>query len=95
MIVEWNPQASEDRDRIFDYIAADNPGAALELDDRIGELTSALPEHPELYKPGRVRGTREMVLTPNHVLVYRVERPAGVIEIVRIIGARQDYPKGK
>ncbi|MEM5372615.1 type II toxin-antitoxin system RelE/ParE family toxin [Paraburkholderia azotifigens] len=95
MIVEWRPKACEDRSRLFDYIAQDNPTAALELDDRIERQTDALPARPELYKPGRVRGTREMVLTPNYVLVYRIRKQVGVIEIVRIIGARQRYPRGK
>ena len=91
MIVEWRPKAREDRDNLFDYIAQDNPRAALELDDRIEVQTDALPKHPELYKPGRVRGTREMILTPSYVLVYRIKKRAGVIEIVRIIGARENY----
>ncbi|MDB5782202.1 type II toxin-antitoxin system RelE/ParE family toxin [Caballeronia mineralivorans] len=95
MIVEWREMAREERIGLFDYIAEDNPSAALELDDKIARQTDALPEHPELYKPGRVRGTREMVLTSNYVLVYRIKKQAGVIEIVRIIGARQRYPKGK
>lgn len=95
MIVEWRAIAREDRSNLFDYIAQDNPSAALDLDDRIERQTGALPERPELYKPGRVRGTREMVLAPNYVLVYRVRKKAGVIEIVRIVGARQNYPKGK
>ncbi len=93
MIVEWRPKAREDRHDLFDYIAQQNPTAALELDDRIEVQTDALPQHPELYKPGRVRGTREMILTPNYVLVYRIKKQAGAIEIVRIIGARQDYPQ--
>ncbi|MBB0213461.1 type II toxin-antitoxin system RelE/ParE family toxin [Ralstonia pickettii] len=84
MIVEWRAQAREDRSNIFDYIADDNP-------DRIAQQTDALPEHPELYRVGRMRGTREMVLAPNYVLVYRVLTRAGIIEIVRIVGARQDY----
>lgn len=95
MIVEWRAKAREERHGIFDYIAADNPVAALELDDEIERKTEALPEHPELYRPGRVRGTREMVLGPNYILVYRVLKQADIIEIVRIVGARQDYPKGK
>lgn len=93
MIVEWSPQASEDRDRIFDYIATDNTVAALELDDQIGELTSALPEHPELYRPGRVRGTREAVVTENYLIVYRVKREH--VEILRVLHARQQWPSGK
>ena len=85
----------EERQGLFDYVAEDNPSAALELDDKIARLTDALSEHPHLYKPGRVRGTREIVLTPNYVLVYRIQKKADIIEIVRIIGARQNYPKGK
>ena len=95
MIVEWRAMAREERISLFDYIAEDNPSAALDLDDKIARLTDALPERPELYKPGRVRGTREMVLTANYVLVYRIQKKAGVIEIIRIIGARQNYPKNK
>ncbi|WP_429501143.1 type II toxin-antitoxin system RelE/ParE family toxin (plasmid) [Robbsia andropogonis] len=93
MIVEWRALASEERERLFDYIAADNPAAAMELDDKIERQTDALVERPELYKVGRVKGTREMVLTSHYVLVYRVRKQAGVIEIVRIIGARQNYPR--
>lgn len=93
MIVAWRALASEDRENLFDYIAADNPYAAIELDDRIERQTDALIERPELYKVGRVKGTREMVLTSHYVLVYRVRKQAGVIEILRIIGARQDYPR--
>ena len=58
MIVEWRAKAREDRSNIFDYIAEDNPTAALELDDRIEQQTDALPERPELYRVGRRRGTR-------------------------------------
>ena len=79
----------------MDYIAQDNPTAALELDDRIAQQTDALARHAQLYRVGRMRGTREMVLTPNYVLVYRIKKQIGVIEIVSIIGARQDYPKRK
>jgi addiction module RelE/StbE family toxin len=91
LIVEWRARAHEDRSRIFDYIAADNPTAALELDDEIEKKTDALPEHPEKYRIGRVRGTREMVLGPNYVLVYRILKRKAIIEIVRIVGARQNY----
>ncbi|OTP72177.1 type II toxin-antitoxin system RelE/ParE family toxin [Caballeronia sordidicola] len=95
MIVEWRALALDDRSNLFDYIAEDNPSAALELDDKIERLTGALPERPELYKPGRVRGTREIILTPNYVLVYQLKKKAGIIEIIRIVGARQNYPHKK
>jgi toxin ParE1/3/4 len=95
LIVEWRAKAREERHNIFDYIAADNPVAALELDDEIERKTETLPEHPELYRAGRMRGTREMVLGPNYILVYRILKNDGIIEIVRIVGARQVYPEKK
>ncbi|WP_331458202.1 type II toxin-antitoxin system RelE/ParE family toxin [Burkholderia savannae] len=56
MIVEWRALAWEDRRNLFDSIAADNPIAASELDDRIGQLAEVLRTHPELYPAGRVGG---------------------------------------
>jgi addiction module RelE/StbE family toxin len=91
LIVEWRARAREDRSKHFDYIAEDNPAAALEFDDEIEAKTDALPEHPELYRIGRMRGTREMVLAPNYILVYRILKRKAVIEIVRIVGARQSF----
>lgn len=93
MIVEWRAQAREDLAKLIEWIAADSPLAALEMDERIEQQTDALPENPELYRVGRVRGTREMVLTPNVILVYRIRRRLDIVEIVRIVGARQNYPK--
>ncbi|WP_350029166.1 hypothetical protein [Caballeronia sp. ATUFL_F1_KS39] len=52
---------------MFEYIAEDNPTAAIELDDEIGRKTDALPLHREKYRIDRVRGTREMVLALNGV----------------------------
>jgi toxin ParE1/3/4 len=93
LIVEWRPRAREDLASLIEWIATDSPVAALEMDERIERQTDALPENPELYRIGRVRGTREMVLTANAILVYRIRSRLKIIEIVRIIGARQNYPK--
>jgi plasmid stabilization system protein ParE len=38
----WRPAARQDRAAIMDYLAADNPVAALELDELIEEKTQAL-----------------------------------------------------
>lgn len=86
----WRPMAYEDRAKIMDYIAQDNPGAALELDEEIEAKTDALVSHPKLYKPGRMKGTREMVIRPNYVVVYR-EAPAEVT-ILRVLHAAQQWP---
>lgn len=82
--------AYEDRVSIMDYIAQDNPSAALELDEEIEAKTNALTSHPKLYKPGRMKGTREMVIRPNYVVVYR-ETPAEVT-ILRVLHAARQWP---
>ncbi len=76
MRLAWRPQALADRDAIMNYIAKDNPTAAIALDDD--------------YKPGRLRGTREIVVQPNYVMIYRIQ--ADVLEILRVLHARQQWP---
>lgn len=90
MRLVWRPMAVEDRASIMEYIAQDNPGAALELDEEIEAKTDALVSHPKLYKPGRIKGTREMVIRPNYVVVYR-ETPAEVT-ILRVLHVAQQWP---
>ncbi|CAN0617692.1 toxin ParE1/3/4 [Burkholderia multivorans] len=88
----WNPKAYEDRAAIIDYIGQDNPAAALELDELQEERTEALPLHAELYRPGRVPGTRELVIAPNYLLVYRIRQAEGIVEILRVLHARRQWP---
>jgi toxin ParE1/3/4 len=72
MRLVWRPMALADRDTIMDYIAQDNPAAAIELDDEFEAKAEQARQSPTLYKTGRVRGTREIVVRPNYVMVYRM-----------------------
>lgn len=47
-------------------------------------------EHPYMYRTGRLSGTREAVVHPNYVLVYRVGTDA--VEIVNVLHSRRQYP---
>lgn len=38
--------AEQDRSRIYDYVEANNPTAALTLDDLFSEKTARLADHP-------------------------------------------------
>lgn len=41
-------------------------------------VRSNIRQRPTLYKTGRVRGTREIVVRPNYVMVYRIEEDGRV-----------------
>lgn len=75
--------------KIIDYIADHNLAAAIELTQAIEAATTALPENPHLYRFGRVPGTREIVVRPNYLVIYRVTNQ---IDILAALHARQKYP---
>lgn len=64
--LEWSAFALADRNTIFDYIEADSPQAAITVDERIREQTETLARFPESGRPGRVEGTRELVIPAHH-----------------------------
>jgi addiction module RelE/StbE family toxin len=86
----WRRIAERDRDRIFDRIAKENPRAAIELDMQFEENAALALQRPNLYKPGRVRDTREIVTRPNYVMVYRAD--VSGITILRVLHARRKWP---
>lgn len=93
MIVVWRPAASRDRESIFDYIAQDNPHAALDLDEEFEAKAAQLAEHPKLYRPGRIKGTREMVVRPNYIVVYALA--GDQVQILRVLHAAQQWPPNR
>ncbi|WP_414898526.1 type II toxin-antitoxin system mRNA interferase toxin, RelE/StbE family [Rhodovulum sp. YEN HP10] len=68
--LEWKAPAVADLLAIVDYISDDNPDAALALMEEIQDKVAQLPAHPKRCRPGRVEGTRELVVRPNYIVVY-------------------------
>lgn len=90
LIVKWTDEAKTGLYTLLAFIAERNPVAAEALLQRIEESVIPLAEHPYLFRSGRVNGTREMVVHPNYIVVYRVL--VAHIEIVGVLHARQEYP---
>lgn len=92
MTLEWSALALGDRDAIFDYIEAESPRAAIEIDFRIREAVGRLAEFPGSGRPGRIDGTREWVIagTP-YVAVYRIAGNA--LRILRVLHGAQEWPE--
>lgn len=90
MQVIWRARARASLATIIRYVAEKDPQAARKLMERLESAILPVAEHPYLYRPGRVPGTRELVAHPNYVLVYQVafER----IEVIDVMHARQQYP---
>ena len=79
LALEWREAARADVLAIVDYISDDNPDAAQRLKDEIEDKVSKLRERPQLYRSGRVTGTREMLVRPNYIVVYAKNALAVVI----------------
>ena len=89
-VLEWRETARADLLAIVDHISDDNPDAAQRLKDDIEIKVAMLPDHPELYRTGRVPGTREMVVRSNYLVVYTQNVRA--ISILRVLHAAQQWP---
>ena len=91
MTVRWSPDAATDFAGIVEYIRQQNPSAADRVARAIIESVTSLESFPERGRNGRVKDTRELVLTPlPFVLVYRVKHRA--VEIVRVLHGSQRWP---
>ena len=88
----WRPMALADRNAIMDYIAQDNPAAAADLDAEFEAKAESARQRPTLYRAGRVRGTREIVVRPNYIMVYRVEKGGDSLAVLRVLHAAQQWP---
>jgi toxin ParE1/3/4 len=85
------PEAEKDLDQISDYIANDNPQAALRLLGRIEERCQRLAEMPET---GRARdelaeGLRSGIVG-NYVIFYRLDDEG--IQVIRVLHGSRDLP---
>lgn len=91
MKIRWSPDAADDLSHILQHIRAENPSAALRVAQRIRESIVTLKRFPRLGRPGRLEGTRELVLSPfPFLIVYRVKEE--IIEIARILHGAQRWP---
>jgi plasmid stabilization system protein ParE len=74
------------------YIAAEDAAAARLVVKRVFDAVALLPGQPGLGRPGRVPGTRELVVHKTRYIVpYRVR--GQVIEILRVFHTSRRLPE--
>ena len=83
MQVRWLRAALRNLDDEASYIANDSPQAAQLVVQRVLRTVALLAEQPGLGKPGRVPGTRELLVPKTrYVVPYRVR--GNLVEVLRV-----------
>ena len=93
MIPVWSPEAIDDLAALRAYIAKDDPAAAQRVALRIVEsVEMLLSENPDVGRPGRVPGTRELVISRTPFIVpYRVRGQS--IQVLRVYHGACRWPE--
>jgi addiction module RelE/StbE family toxin len=90
--VRWLKRALKNLDEEAEYIARDNPQAAARIVERIATSVDRLATHPASGRPGRVPGTRELVISgAPYVVPYLVRDET--VEILRVFHAASKWPE--
>ena len=90
MRVIWTPEAQQDRADIWDYIADENPRAAIRMDRFFGNAAARLTTHPKRGRPGNIPGTRELIPHKNYRLVYEIDQET--VWILALVHAARLWP---
>lgn len=91
MRVRWLRTALRNLEQAAAHIARDDPAASIRVVGRIREAVDHLARHPWLGRPGRVPGTRELVVAGTPYLVpYRVQEDE--VLILRVLHGAQRWP---
>ena len=92
MRVRWPPTALRNFDEEASFIATDDSVAARLVVERVLEAVAQLAEQPGLGRPGRVHGTRELVVSKTRYIVpYRVR--GDTVEILRVFHTSRRLPE--
>jgi len=90
--IGWSELALEQLRAAYDYVAIDNAMATERMVERIFSAVEFLEQHPNLGRPGRVEGTRELVVTRTpFVIAYRLQR--NHLQILAVLHAARKWPK--
>jgi toxin ParE1/3/4 len=89
--LRWTRVARTDINAAYDYVAVDSAGAADQFLERVQQAGGMLLRHPMAGRPGRIPGSRELVVagTP-WIIPYRIRR--GFVDILAIIHGARKWP---
>ena len=91
MKIVWSRRAIRHLVRLREFIKNNSEQNAAFVAKRILEAVDLLQRHPEMGRPGRIVGTRELVVpgTP-YIIPYRVRRER--LELIAVFHGHQKWP---
>ncbi|PHJ58827.1 toxin Y4kP [Nostoc linckia z18] len=91
MRIKWLRRALRNLEQAHSYILKENPQAAQEVILKIQVAASQLENYPFMGRPGRVEGTRELVISSTpYIVIYRIKEES--VEILRVLHTSKRYP---
>lgn len=91
MRVEWLPEAQRGLAAQLEWVAERDPWAAVDLGEAVHAAVGRLADHPAMGRPGRLAGTRELVVTGTpYAVVYQLE--AAAVVVLRVLHSAQRWP---
>ena len=91
MKIVWSRRAIQHLIALHDRIAKDGPGNAAAVAQRLLDSIELLSTQPQMGRPGRIIGTRELVIPGiPYIIPYRVR--GGSLELIAVLHARQKWP---
>jgi len=91
MKIVWSRRAIRHLTALRDHIAENSPDNAAAVAQRIINCVELLADHPQMGRPGRIFGTRELVITGTpYIAPYRVRGER--LELIAIFHGRQKWP---
>jgi toxin ParE1/3/4 len=91
MRIVWSRRAIKHLVSVRDYLAQESPDSAARVAAQILDAVEQLVLYPNLGRPGRIAGTRELVVpgTP-YVIPYRIR--GNRVELIAVFHGRQRWP---
>lgn len=91
MKIRWTAVAADDLKSVHEYLIERAPAQADIIVDRILVGVDVLEQYPNLGRPGRLDGTRELVITGTPFIVfYRLRKSQ--VEILGVLHAARKWP---
>jgi toxin ParE1/3/4 len=91
MKIVWSRRAIRHLAYLREHIENDSQQNAALIASRILKAVDLLQAHPGMGRPGRVIGTRELVVSQTpYIIPYRVRRER--LELIAVFHGRQKWP---